>query len=221
MKKGKDCTIYENVKIFDNVIIGNNVTIFPGAIIGRPPISSGATQRVVNIKNIPPTEIGNDCIIGCNAVIYSNVQIGNNTMICDNVCIREGCKIGSYAIIASGVTINYDTTIGNYVKIMDNTHITGNMIIENNVFIGPLVSTANDNSMGRIKMEIKDMKGPIIRKFATIGEGSSILPHIEIGENALIGAHSFVTQNVPPETLVVGVPAKIIRKLRKVELQKR
>jgi len=220
MVKGKNCKIYENVKIFDNVIIGDNVTIFSGAVIGRPPISTGATQRVIDIKNLPPTKIGNNCIIGCNAVIYSNVQIGNNTMICDNACVREGVKIGSYTVIAMGVTINYETIIGNYVRIMDNTHITGNMLIEDNVFIGPLVATENDNSMGRIKMEIEEMGGPIIRKFATIGGSTNILPNVEIGENALVSANSLVNKDVKPGTLVGGIPAKEIRKLLKTELIK-
>lgn len=218
MKKGKGCVIYDNVKIFDNVILGNNLTIFPGAVIGRPPMSSGATQRVVNIRNLPSTLINDNCIIGCNAVIYSNVHISNNTMICDNACVREGVRIGSYTVIAMGVTINYETKIGNFVRIMDNTHITGNMIIEDYVFIGPLVATENDNSMGRIKMKIEEMGGPIIRKFATIGGGANILPNIEIGENSLVSTNSLVNKNVKPGTLVAGIPAIEIRKLLKKEL---
>ena len=70
MKKGKNCLIYKNVEIFSNVILGENVSIFPGAVIGRPPKSSGATQRVVDISELPPTIIGNNCVIGCNTVIY-------------------------------------------------------------------------------------------------------------------------------------------------------
>ena len=219
MKKGKNCKIYDGVKIFDNVVIGDNVTIFPGAVIGRPPMSTGATQRIVDVAKLPPAFIGDNCIIGCNAVIYSGVNISNNTMICDNACVREGTKIGSYTVIAMGVTINYDATIGNYVRIMDNTHITGNMIIEDYVFIGPLVATENDNSMGRIKMEIEEMGGPIIRKFATIGVGANILPNIEIGENALVSTNSLVNKNVKPKTLVAGVPAREIRKLLRTELR--
>ena len=218
MKKGKNCKVYDNVKIFENVFIGDNVTIFPGAVIGRPPMSTGATQRIVDITELPHTFIEDNCVIGCNAIIYSGVNIGNNTMICDNTCIRDGVKIGSFSLIAMGVTINYNTIIGNYVKIMDNTHITGNCLIEDNVFIGPLVITENDNSMGRIKMEIEEMSGPIIRKFATIGGGANILPGLIIGENSIVSANSLVNKNVESKTLVAGNPAKEIRKLRKKEL---
>jgi acetyltransferase-like isoleucine patch superfamily enzyme len=219
LKQGKNCKIHGNVFFLGSVILGDNVVIFPGAVIGRPPMSTGATQRVVDISALPPTIIGDNCIIGCNAVIYTNVQVGNNTMICENACVREGTRIGAFTVVAMGVTINYDTTIGNYVRIMDNSHITGNMLIEDRVFIGPLVVTENDNSMGRIKMEIEGMSGPIIRKFATIGGGSNILPNVEIGENALVGTSSLVNRSVPPGTFVAGNPVKIIRKLLKTELK--
>ena len=92
-------------------------------------------------------------------------------MVGDTACIREQCRIGSFCVIAQGVTINYNTQIGNHVKVMDNTHLTGNMVVEDRVFISTLVGTTNDNSMGRRK-ESYQPKGPLLRKFATIGQGS-------------------------------------------------
>ncbi|MBN2018181.1 MAG: transferase [Candidatus Cloacimonetes bacterium] len=220
MIKGKNCNIYENVIIYDNVIIGDNVTIFPGVVIGRPPLSSGATYRKAHYNNLPQTIIGDNCIMGCNVVLYCGVQIDNNTMVCDNACIREGTRIGSFSLIAMGVTINYNTIIGNNVKIMDNSHITGNSIIEDSVFIGPLVITENDNSMGRIKMRIEEMVGPKICKFATIGGGANILPGIIVGKNSIVSANSLVNRNVKSGVIVAGNPASEIRSLRKRELLK-
>jgi acetyltransferase-like isoleucine patch superfamily enzyme len=120
-----------------------------------------------------------------------------------------------------GVTINYNTTIGNRVKIMDNTHITGNMTIEDDVFIGMLVTTANDNAMGRKLSEGKFWKGrgPTIRRFATIGQGACLLPGIEIGENSIVGANSLVTRDVPARTLVAGFPARQVRLLTPQEIR--
>ena len=85
-------------------------------------------------------------------------------MICDTAAVREGVRIGSLVVVAMGVTINYDTTIGDRVKIMDNTHITGNMVIENDVFIGMLVTSANDNLMDRKAKSVESMAGPLIRQ---------------------------------------------------------
>ena len=216
---GSSCEIYDNAVIFDNVILGDNVTVLPGAVIGRPPKSTGAT-RLKSDASAAPVRIGNNCVIGANAVIYSDVEIGDNTMICDTACVREGCRIGCYCVIAMGVTINYSTTIGDRVRVMDNTHLTGNMTIEDNVFVGMLVTTANDNTMGRRPPPegVKQM-GPTIRRFATIGQGACILPGLEIGENAIVGANSVVTKDVQPRTVVTGVPARFHRELTDDEVR--
>jgi acetyltransferase-like isoleucine patch superfamily enzyme len=194
--------------IYSNVIIKKNVTIFPGAVIGRPPKSSGATKRETDINNLPPTIIENNCVIGSNAIIYKGTQIGKNSMICDTACVRELVKIGSNTLIAQGVTINVNTIIGNNVKIMDNCHITGNALIEDDVFIGMLTTTANDNSMGKGNIKLEFQKGPTIKKGAKIGQGSCLLPSITIGENAIVGANSVVTKDVLKDEIVMGIPAK-------------
>lgn len=195
--------------IYPGVIIGKNVTIFPGAVIGRPPISSGATKRISIMSELDYTRIGDNCIIGSNCVIYKGVRIGDNSMICDTACIREKVTIGKNSLIAMGVTINVNTFVGNKTKIMDNCHITGNAYIGNNVFIGMLTTTANDNYMGKGDKKLSDEKGPIISNGVRIGQGSCILPGVEIGENSVVGANSTVTKNVKPNTTVMGSPAKI------------
>ncbi len=219
--QGENCRIYDGAHIFPNVRLGNNVTVFPGAVIGRPPLSSGATTRVVATADLLPVIIGDNCVIGANAVIYMNTKIGHHTMICDTACMREEVEIGDYSIIAQGVTINYRTKIGSRVKIMDNTHITGNMLIEDDVFIAMLVTSANDNAMGRKPAAGRDWAGtgPIVRRFATVGQGTCMLPGVEIGRNAIVGANSVVSKNVPAETLVMGVPARVVRKLRPEEIR--
>lgn len=219
IKHGRNVRIYLPVVLFPNVELGNDVTIFPGAVIGRPSLSSGATTRQV-AGEPKPVRIGDGCIIMSNAVIYHDVEIGPKTMVCDTACIREGVRIGERCVIAMGVTINYNTRIGNRVKVMDNSHLTGNMVIEDDVFIAMLVTTANDNTMGRKKTQGTDWleKGPTIKRFARIGHGTCIHPNVTIGEDSLVGANSVVSKDVPPRTFVAGSPAHIIRALSKSEL---
>lgn len=209
--------------IAEDAVIGKNVTIMPGAVVGRPPLSTGALARKQSIT-LPPVRIGDNCVIGCNAVIYRGTTIGSNCLIGDTASMREQVSIGDSCIIAMGVTINYNTKIGNRVKVMDNSHITGNVIIEDDVFISTLVSTTNDNSMGReaalnVPPEVRKRSGPIIRRNATIGAGASVLPGVEIGENAIVGANSTVTKAVPPKVLVMGTPARVIRPLLASEIK--
>lgn len=197
--------------LYPNVIIGYNVTVFPGAVIGRPPLSSGATKRRVNLKSLGTLEIGNNCVIGSNSVIYIGSKIHNNVMICDTACVREKVEIKEYSLIAQGVTINTNTKIGKNVKIMDNCHITGNCIIEDNVFVGMLTTMANDNNMGKGSKNIDEQIGPHIKNGVTIGQGSCILPNVIIGENSTIGANSVVTKSIPPFCLAKGIPARITK----------
>jgi acetyltransferase-like isoleucine patch superfamily enzyme len=219
--QGEDCQIYPGAYIFPNVRLGNHVTVFPGAVIGRPPVSSGATSRIVDTAKLLPVVIGDHCVIGAHAVIYMNVQIGARSMICDTACVREECVIGENTIIAMGVTVNYRARIGNRVKIMDNSHVTGNIVIEDDVFFSTEVTTSNDNAMGRQPPAGHDWVGggPKIRRFATIGQGACILPNVEIGRNAIIGAGAVVTRNVPAEVLAMGVPARVVRPLKPEEIR--
>jgi acetyltransferase-like isoleucine patch superfamily enzyme len=211
--------IHPSAVIYPNVTIGTGVTVFPGAVIGRPPLSSGATRRQARSADLLPVRIGNGCVIGANAVIYHNVTIGQDSMICDMAGVREGVTVGDLCVIAMGVTVNYDTVIGNRVKVMDNTHLTGNMTIEDDVFVAMLVTSANDNQMDRKERDVASMGGPVIRSYATIGQGACLLPGVEVGENAIVGSNSVVTRDVPPRTLVMGSPARPVRELRDDELK--
>lgn len=94
---------------------------------------------------------------------------------------------------------------------MDNSHITGNMKIGNHVFISVLVATTNDNAMGRKEYNPEHVYGAVIEDDVTIGAAANILPHIVIGKNAIVGAGSVVTKNVPEGKVVMGVPARVIK----------
>ena len=209
--------------VAEDTKIGEDVIIMPGAVIGRPPVSTKGLARKSSL-DLVPVEIGNGSVIGSNVVLYRGLRIGRETLIGDTACIREGVIVGDECIIAMGVTINYDTSIGSRTKIMDNSHITGNMIIEEDVFISVLVTSANDNSMGRKRAldgpgEIQKLVGPRIGRYATIGQGACLLPGIKIGENSIVGANAVVTKDLPPRVLALGVPARIIRELNSSEIR--
>lgn len=147
-------------------------------------------------------------------------KIGEGTKIWHQAQIREGTIIGKNCIISKNVYIDHDIIIENNVKIQNNVSIYYETIIEDGVFIGPHVCFTNDktprsiNPNGSLKSSgIKGTDWKIckihIKKGASIGANSTILPDITIGNWSLIGAGSVVTKNVPNHGLVYGNPAKL------------
>jgi acetyltransferase-like isoleucine patch superfamily enzyme len=208
---GAGVIIHPHVVIESDVVIGDNVEIFPGCYIGKEPKGAGALARKPEFQR--GVRIGNNCSIGPGAVIFQDVMIGNETLIGDGASIREQCHVGSRCIISRYVTINYHTTIGDRTKIMDQTHITGNATIGNDVFVSLLVGTTNDNAAGRHGYQSESIKGPTIHDQAIVGAGATLLPGIVIENGGVVGAGSVVTKDVPQDTLVLGMPARAIRRL--------
>ena len=97
-------------------------------------------------------------------------------------------------------------------KIQAEAYITAYSTLEEHVFIAPCVVTSNDNFMGRTERRHDLIEGPTIRRGARIGAGAVLCPAVEIGEEAFVGAGAVVTKDVPPRTLVVGNPARKLRR---------
>jgi acetyltransferase-like isoleucine patch superfamily enzyme len=119
---------------------------------------------------------------------------------------------------ACGSLIENDTSVGALTKIQADAYITAYSTLEENVFIAPCVVTTNDNFMGRTEKRRELVKGPTIRRGARVGGGAVLLPAVEIGEEAFVGAGAVVTKDVPPRKLVVGSPARVLREVSAEEL---
>jgi acetyltransferase-like isoleucine patch superfamily enzyme len=122
-------------------------------------------------------------------------------------------------ILGRGSLIENDTTVGAGTRIQAEAYVTAYSTLEEDVFIAPCVVTTNDNFMGRTEKRKSLMKGPTIRRGARVGGGAVLLPGIEIGEEAFVGAGAVVTKDVPPRKLVVGSPARVLRDVSEDELR--
>lgn len=193
--------------VYPNVVIGRGVTVMPFAVLGRPPMSSGAAH-LTNYWEYGPLIIEDGCIIGAGAVLYTGSHIGENTMVCDTACVREDVTIGRDCLIAQGVTVNRNTRIGDRVRIMDNAHMTGRMVVGDSCFIGMMVSFCNDNDMGRSDRPKDNYVGATVEQGVRIGHGARIHPGVRIARGAVVGANAVVTRNVGPGQRVMGVPAR-------------
>ena len=213
---GKDVIIGENGTIGNNVVIyagtkiGSNVRIDDCTVIGKQPMRA---KRSIfqDTKPMEPAEIGDNCLIGAQVVIYAGAKIANNILVADTAAIRENVTIAEYTIVGRGVTIENFTTIGKKCKLETGSYITAYSEVGDYCFIAPGVVTTNDNFMGRTEERFKHFKGVTIRTGGRIGGRAVILPGIEIGEDAVVGAGAVVTRNVPPRVIVVGAPAKYFR----------
>lgn len=149
--------------------------------------------------------------------ISDDVQLGENVKIANFVNLY-GCSIGENSKIGTFVEIQKNAKVGKNCKIQSHTFICEGVTIEDNVFIGHGVIFINDkypratNSEGKLQTE-DDWKviPTLVKNGATIGSNATILCNVVIGENAIVGAGSVVTKDVPPNAIVAGNPAKLIR----------
>ena len=149
--------------------------------------------------------------------ILKDVKLGKDVKIFNFVNLY-GCSIGDNSKVGSFVEIQKNAVIGKNCKISSHTFICEGVHIEDNVFIGHNVTFINDkyprSTTGDGKLQTEEdwkVVETFIKKGASIGSSSTILCGVTVGENAVIGAGAVVTKNVPPDTIVAGVPAKIIR----------
>lgn len=207
---GMGCEIGHNVVIHAGTVLGNGVVVGDNAVLGKQP-RPGPTSTVVIRERLKGLVVGDESSIGAGAVLYAGTTVGQQTMIADQAFVREKCAIGDCVIVGRGVTVENETSIGNYVKIQTGAYVTAYTVVEDYVFIAPGVYTTNDNFMGRTLERFKSRKGPVIRRGARVGANVTLLPGIEIGAEAFIAAGSVVTRDVPPATLVMGMPARPVR----------
>ncbi|MDD4594809.1 acyltransferase [Methanobrevibacter acididurans] len=172
-----------------------------------PQLSRNNIQLGVNYKRFSKEPVlGKNIVIRSNSIIYNDVVIGDDFKTGHNVVIREKTNIGNDVLIGTNTVIEGECVIGNNVSIQSNVYIPRNTIIEDNVFIGPCACFTNDRYPIRVDYKLK---GPRIRKGASIGANTTFLSNLEIGEGAMVAAGAVVTRSVPPFYLAIGTPAKI------------
>mgnify|MGYP000325782683 CR=1 FL=1 len=151
--------------------------------------------------------------------IAPDVKLGKKVKIFDFVNLY-GCQIGDHTQIGTFVEIQRGAKIGRNCKISTHTFICEGVTIEDNVFIGHSVTFINDrypratSPGGRLQTDDEwECIPSLVKEGASIGSGATLLSGITIGANAIVGAGSVVTRDVPPDTIVAGNPAKVLKKI--------
>jgi acetyltransferase-like isoleucine patch superfamily enzyme len=208
--------IHQTAIVYPGTRLGEGVKVLEHAVVGKQPALS--PRSTAKREELPPAEIGDGTIVSTGAVIFAGAKVGARVILGDQSCVRERVVVGDDVVIGRGSLVENDTTIGAMTKIQAEAYITAYSTLEDNVFVAPCVVTTNDNFMGRTERRHELIEGPTIRHGARIGGGAVLLPGVEIGEEAFVGAGAVVTKDVEARMVVVGNPARVMRGVPEDEL---
>lgn len=196
--------------IHDGSQIGDEVRIDEFVVVGKQPLRA-ANSTLKSREALEPARIGDRCLLGTAAVVYAGARIGRNVLVADYASVREDVEIGDFTIVGRGVAVENACRIGSYVKLETGSYVTAKSVVGDRCFVAPFVAMTNDNFLGRTQKRHALTKGPTLEKGARVGGNATLLPGVTIGEDAVVGAGSVVTRDVPPRKIVIGVPARVWR----------
>ncbi len=208
--------VHPTAIVHEGTILGDSVRVLEYAVVGKQPVLS--PRSTAKREPLAPTVIGDGAVVSTGAIVFAGTTVGARAILGDQSCVRERCVIGEDVVIGRGSLVENDTAVGARTTIQAGAYVTAYSTVEEDVFIAPCVVTTNDNFMGRTERRHELVKGPTIRRGARVGGGAILCPGVEIGEEAFVGAGAVVTKDVPPRTVVVGVPARVIRDVPEDEL---
>ena len=193
--------IYPGVDIAEASQIGEFV------IIGEPPrgFSPGGLKTI----------IGNGATIRSHTVIYAGNKIGLNFQTGHGVLIRESNEIGDNVSVGTHSIVEHHVFIGNNVRIHSDVFVPEYCVLKNDCWIGPAVVMTNAPYPRSTHVK-ESLKGVTVMEGAKIGAGVIILPGVVIGRNALVGAGAVVVADVEDDAVVVGNPARMIKRITEI-----
>jgi acetyltransferase-like isoleucine patch superfamily enzyme len=172
-----------------------------GSVITGYPASRGERSPLI---------LGDGACLRSGTVLYEGTVIGQRLQTGHGVVVREACVIGDDVSIWSNSVIDYGCRLGNRIKIHCNCYIAQYTEIDDDAFLAPGVTIANDLYPGDLR-SAEAMAGPRIGAAAQVGVNVTILPYVRIGVGCLIGAGSVVTRDIPAGMVAFGNPAKVRR----------
>lgn len=195
--------------------VGERVRLQDGVVCGKP-VALGPRSTA---RREAPTGavIGEGATICAGAVLLSGARIGRRAVVGDQAHVRERAVVGDETVVGRGSAVDCDVTIGARVRIQTGCYLTAFSVVEDDVFVAPGVYTTNDNTMGR-RRHGEALVGATLRRACRVGGRAILLPGIEVGEEAFVAAGSVVTRDVPPRTLVMGAPARVVRQVAHEDL---
>jgi UDP-3-O-[3-hydroxymyristoyl] glucosamine N-acyltransferase len=214
---GADSSIGAGAVIHAGTELGERCLVEDGAVLGkRPRLRAGSGARGA----VGPLLVADGVTVCCGAIVYAGAEIGAGAIIGDQAQVRERAVVGERTVVGRGSTIDFDARVGARVSIQTLVYVTGGTVVEDDVFIGPGVVTTNDHAMGRHPRG-EPLRGPVLRRACRVGGGAVIAPGIVVGAEAFIAAGAVVVRDVAEREVVMGVPARPVRRVGNEDLLER
>jgi acetyltransferase-like isoleucine patch superfamily enzyme len=164
-----------------------------------------AENVIVGAGDGSPPEIGPDATIRSGSIIYADVEIGAEFVTGHRVLVREGTTIGDRVLLGTHTVVDGASTIGSDVSAQTGVYVPRETTVGDRVFLGPHAVLTNDPYPLRRETPLR---GPTLENDVSVGANATVLPAVTVGTGSFVAAGAVVTENVPPRTLAVGVPAR-------------
>jgi UDP-3-O-[3-hydroxymyristoyl] glucosamine N-acyltransferase len=222
--------IHAGVVLGDGTSVGSGSVIHAGVRLGpgcyiedlvvlgkRPRLRAGSSAAKIELGAL---ELGEGVTVCCGAVVYAGAVVARGAIIGDQAQVREGSRVGERSVVGRASCVDFNATVGDRVSIQTGVYVTSWAVVEDDVFLGPGVVMTNDNTMGR-HPKGERLDAPIVRRAARVGAASVLVPGVVVGEEAFVGAGAVLTRDVAPREVVVGLPARVTRRVGADELLER
>jgi acetyltransferase-like isoleucine patch superfamily enzyme len=215
---GAGSTIGSASVIYAGTTLGSRCLVEDCAVLGkRPRLRAGSSAAGGELGALV---LEDDVTVCCGAVLYAGARVGAAAIIGDQTQVRERATVGPKSVVGRGSSVDFGAQVGARVLIQTGVYVTGGSVVEDDVFLGPGVTTTNDHAMGRHPAGER-LLGPTFRRACRVGGGAVLLPGVEIGEEAFVAAGALVTRDVAARDVVIGVPARVLRQVRDEDLLER
>lgn len=222
--------IFERVQIGERARIGAGAVIHAGTVVGQdcvieeqvvlgkhPRLRPGSSAASAEIE---PLVLDADVTVCCGAIVYAGTRIATRAIIGDQAQVRERVTIGSRSVVGRGSAVEFGVRIGERVVIQSDVYLAAGSLVEDDVFLAPGVLTTNDDTMGRHPRG-QPLRGAVFRRACRVGGGVVLVPGVAIGPEAFVAAGAVVTHDVGAREVVMGVPARVVRRVPDADLIER
>ncbi len=198
--------------------LGEDCIVEEGALLGKwPRLRPGSTAAG---GDPGPLLIRAGVTICSGAILYAGAEIGTGAIIGDQAQVRERASVGAHSVIGRGSSVDFSARVGERVLIQTDVYLTAWSVVEDDVFLGPGVTTTNDHTMGRHGAG-ESLQGPVFKRGCRVGGGAVLVPGVVIGAEAFVAAGAVVTRDVPDRAVVMGVPARVVGEVPEEDLIER